>query len=248
MAVMSRDEKLEAIRWFPFFEGIPDRILEPLEGYFIPKQLERGETLWREGNKASNFSFIVEGQIKIFKHRSDSREIILGLFEDGDPIGHVAVFEEMDYPATAEALDDSLVLQIHRSHFLGTLRREPKLMEAVLRNMMVRNFELVRRLHNVTVSSAEQRLALLFDKLAYSCGIRKKLDNGAVVIFVPMPLSRSDLAQLINTRPETAIRLMSKWRDEELVETLDDGFRILKPDELSEIAGAGDDDVAVPCA
>ena len=246
MAALSREEKLEAIRWFPFFEGIPDRVLEPLEGYFIPKRLERGENLWREGKKASNFTFIVEGRVKIFKHRSDGREIILGLFEEDDPIGHIAVFEEIDYPATAEALDDSLVLQIHRSHFLGTLRKEPKLMEAVLRNMMVRNFELVRRLHDVTVSSAEQRLALLFDKLAYSCGVRKQGEDGETRIFVPMPLSRSDLGELINTRVETAIRLMSKWRKAGLVETVDDGFILHDPEELKERAGSEDENITVP--
>ncbi|MFB6374369.1 MAG: Crp/Fnr family transcriptional regulator, partial [Bradymonadaceae bacterium] len=74
----------------PFFEDIPDRVLEPLENYFIPKQLEAGETLWREGEEAANFTFIVEGRIKIVKHRSDGRELIVGLFEDGDPIGHIA--------------------------------------------------------------------------------------------------------------------------------------------------------------
>ena len=82
MAVLSREEKLEAIRWFPFFEGIPERVLEPLESYFIPKQLERGENFWREGDSAANFTFIVEGRVKIVKHRADGRELILGLFED----------------------------------------------------------------------------------------------------------------------------------------------------------------------
>ncbi len=246
MSELDRDEKLEAIRWFPFFDGIPERVLEPLESYFVPKRLEAGESLWREGDEAVNFTFIVEGKIKIVKHRADGRELIVGLFEDGAPIGHIAVFEEIDYPATAMALDETLVLQIHRSHFLGTLREEPSLMEAVLRNMMVRNFELVRRLHDVTVSGAEQRLARLFDRLGYSCGIRKQRDDGSSYVFIPMPLSREDLAQLINTRSETVIRLMSKWRDVDLMVTTDEGFEVNRPDDLEEIAGASDEDPVVP--
>lgn len=243
---MDSEEKLEAIRWFPFFEGIPDRVLEPLESYFIPKRLERSEQLWREGEEAANFTFIVEGQMKIVKQRSDDEELILGLFEDGAPIGHIAVFEEMEYPASAIALEDTLVLQIHRSHFLGTLRQEPSLMEAVLKNLMRRNFELVRRLHDVTVSSAEQRLARLFDRLAYASGVRKQGDADETYIFIPTPLSRKDLAQLINTRSETAIRLMSKWREAGLMETVDDGFELYDPDELEEIAGSVDEDVSLP--
>lgn len=238
MKTFSSSDKLETIRRFPYFGGIPDRVLEPLESYFIPKRLERGDRLWHEGERAVMFTFIAEGRVKVVKMRCDDKELILGLFEGGEPIGHIAVFEERDYPATAVALDDTVVLQIHRSHFLGTLRRESELSEAVVRNLMDRNFELVRRLHDVTVSSAEQRLALLFDKLMYSCGIRKQPDDGDTYVFVPMPLSRAELAQLINTRSETAVRLMSNWRGDDIIETVDEGFEIYKPEELRERSGA----------
>lgn len=238
MSTLDSDRKLRLIREFHFFEGIPERVLEPLEGYFIPKELERGETLWHEGEEAVMFSFIAEGRMKVVKHRCDGKEFILGLFEGGEPIGHIAVFDEMDYPATAEALDDTLVLQIHRSHFLGTLRDEPELMEAVLRNVMARNHELVQRLHDVTISSAEQRLALLFDKLMYTSGMRKRSEEGEMYVFVPTPLSRGELAQLINTRSETVVRMMSEWRDQGICETLDEGFSIYRPAEIRELAGS----------
>lgn len=241
MSTLDSDKKLDLIQRFHYFEGISERILEPLEGYFIPKELERGDSLWYEGEEAVMFTFVAEGRMKVVKNRSDGKEIILGLFEEGEPIGHVAVFDEMDYPASAVALADTLVLQIHRSHFLGTLRDEPDLMEAVLRNVMDRNFQLVQRLHDVTISSAEQRLALLFDKLMYSCGMRKRNEEGDMYVLVPVPLSRGELAQLINTRSETAVRLMSDWRERGLVETVDAGFEVYQPDELRDRAGTGEE-------
>ncbi|MFB6264214.1 MAG: Crp/Fnr family transcriptional regulator [Bradymonadaceae bacterium] len=241
MTIESADEKLEAIQLFPYFYEVSNEILEPLVRFFEVDRYERGDYLWRQGTHAEKFTFIVEGRIKIAKWTSDDEQVVLGLFGEGDPIGHVAVFNEMKYPAEAIAVEDTAVLQIRRKHFLGTLREEPELMEAILRNMMDRNFKLVRRLHDLSVSSAEKRLALLFHKLAYNCGIRRPREDG-LVIEIPVSLSRSDLAQMINTRVETAIRKMSKWRDEGLIETKSDGFIIHDLDRIEELAEPADDD------
>lgn len=247
MKAKKKRDKLEVIRSFPFFGDISNDTLETLAKYFVSKDLEEGERLWRENSQASNFSFIVEGRIKVVKNRRDNKQIICGIFGAGAPIGHIAVFEEMDYPASAVAVSEALVLQIHRSHFLGILRDEPKLMEAVLKNIMGRNFSLIRRLHNVTVSGAEQRLALFFHTLSFSDGIRKKLDNGDMGIHIPVSLSRSDLAQMINTRVETAIRLMSRWREQDLVETESEGFVIKNPEALRQKAQTVGENLSFPC-
>jgi CRP/FNR family transcriptional regulator len=59
-------------------------------------------------------------------------------------------------------------------------------------------------------------------------------EPGGVVI--PMVLSRQEIADLLGTTIETAIRIMSRWQKEGLVETERSGFRIPNPAALSEIA------------
>lgn len=229
-------EKKEAVLSLPMFEDIDRAMLEPLIGHFILKQYERGDILWREGTEAHNFTFIVEGQVKVVKLRNDGRETILGIFDEGDAVGQIAVFQRMDYPATAIALADTVTVDIYRDHFFGTLRRSTELLESLVLAMMRRNRDLVRRVHELTTSNAEQRLAMLFEKLASKMGVRRKLDDGRMAIHVPVPLSRSDIAELINVRVETAIRIMSRWNKEGPVQTGDDGFLIVDPDALEELA------------
>jgi CRP/FNR family transcriptional regulator, nitrogen oxide reductase regulator len=228
--------KLEALSELSIFEGIPRSALEPLASYFIPKRFERGEYLWREGAKASNFSFIIEGQIKISKLRNDGKETILGVFGEDTAVGHLAVYRQIPYPASAIALDDTSVLEIYRGHFYGTVQRSQPLLEALLLNMMRRNEELVHRVHELTLCSAEQRLALLFQKFAESMGRRTKLEDGQWGVFIDVPLSRNDIANLINTRIETAIRLMSKWNKEGPVRTEKRGFTVVDPQRLESMA------------
>ena len=46
-------------------------------------------------------------------------------------------------------------------------------------------------------------------------------------IFVAMPLTRQELADLTGTTIETAIRTMSRWQKDDVVRTEKDGFVIV---------------------
>jgi len=85
-----------------------------------------------------------------------------------------------------------------------------------------------KRLADMT-GSAESRAARLFVTLAERMG--KRRDGG---VFVPLSLSRQELADLLGTTLETAIRLMSRWQKENVVITEKDGFYI--PDMTKVIA------------
>ena len=74
-------------------------------------------------------------------------------------------------------------------------------------------------------------MARLLCKLADEQGVRR--ERG---IFVPVRLTRQELADLCATTIETAIRVMSRWGKEGLVATERDGFLILDPAALELVA------------
>ena len=81
------------------------------------------------------------------------------------------------------------------------------------------------------VGSIEHRMARLFGTLAERVGQKRAGD-----IFVPIHLSRQEIADLAGTTIETAIRIMSRWQKDGLVETEKDGFLIRRMEALREIA------------
>jgi CRP/FNR family transcriptional regulator len=54
--------------------------------------------------------------------------------------------------------------------------------------------------------------------------------------FIPLSLSRQELADMTGTTIETCIRIMSRWGKEEIVRTEKDGFVVLSGSELEAIA------------
>jgi CRP/FNR family transcriptional regulator len=56
-------------------------------------------------------------------------------------------------------------------------------------------------------------------------------------LFIPLALSRQELADMTGTTIETAIRVMSRWAKQGLVATRDDGFVLLDRRRLAALAG-----------
>jgi CRP/FNR family transcriptional regulator len=84
-----------------------------------------------------------------------------------------------------------------------------------------------RRMADMT-GSVEHRMARLLTTLAERTG--QKTKDG---VFIPIALSRQDIADLVGTTIETAIRVMSRWHKEGVVETERKGFRIRDPQALA---------------
>jgi CRP/FNR family transcriptional regulator len=57
-------------------------------------------------------------------------------------------------------------------------------------------------------------------------------------MFIPMPLSRQELADLSGTTIETAIRIMSRWQKDDVLHTEKDGFVVLDRPTLEELAAS----------
>lgn len=228
-----KDMSRAIVRELDLFRELDDSELTALSRFFKMRRYSRGEVLWRQGAPARVFTFIHAGYVKVVMRRSDGREIIVDVLGPGDPIGMTAVYSEVPYNTGSIALNDVKLLAIHRNHFYGTIRRTA-VWELLVKHVMTRNAELLDRLHELTEPSAEQRLAILFVKFASRRGVADSDGRGPHL--VELPLSRRDLCDLINTTVETAIRLMSKWRKEGLVETDKRGFVIHDMVRLAEIA------------
>ena len=67
-------------------------------------------------------------------------------------------------------------------------------------------------------------------------GERMGRSEGSTTL-IPLPLSRQEIADLLGTTLETAIRLMSRWQKESVVVTAKDGFIVPDIAALRNIAG-----------
>jgi CRP-like cAMP-binding protein len=186
---------------------------------------EKGETIFREGDPADRIHFVHIGRVKIVKS-AGTRDVIVEILGPGEPVGAVAVFERRPFPASAVTLEPSGILSIPEREFFALLEKRPEMMRHLLAGLTVRLMMVNKRLADLT-GSAEQRAARLFLTLADRVGL--STPDG---VRIPITLSRQEIADLLGTTLETAIRLMSRWQKEGVVLTEKDGFVIPEPVKL----------------
>lgn len=213
----------------PLFQSLRPAERESLRPLVRLKSYEEGDTIFREGDAAVWFHFILGGRVKIVKATPDGRDMILEIFGAGDPVGALAAYEEREFPASAVALEATTLLSLPRQDFFATLASNPLLARGLLQGLTRRMMELTRKLADRS-SRVEYRIARLFLTL---CGRIGRPEHRGLVI--PLSLSRQEIADLVGTTQETAIRIMSRWNKDSLVLTEDDRFRIPDPKKLEQI-------------
>ncbi|MEO8053937.1 MAG: Crp/Fnr family transcriptional regulator [Acidobacteriota bacterium] len=226
---------MAAIPALPHFDAVPlFQCLKPEERRLLAPvcravAYEKGEEVFREGAPAEDLCFVVLGRVKVVKAGPD-RDVILGLFGPGEPVGAVAVFEGKRFPASAVALEPSTVLRVPERAFFAAIDAHPEMTRSLLQGLMVRQFEITRRLADLS-APVERRIARLLLTLAARMG---RAEGGPVTI--PLALSRLEIAELTGTTVETAIRVMSRWGKDGLVATTPDGFLVNDEAALRKIA------------
>jgi CRP/FNR family transcriptional regulator len=229
IAIMPTAEEL--LRKTPIFSRLspPDR--QAIAETARVREFARGETLFEQDSPSDAFYAIASGRVKIFKMMPNGKDVILEVFGPGDPLGAVAVYMDRPFPASAAAIEDTTCVIIPRAAFFRLIDTQPSLVRGLLLGLTVRLVELTNRLAELTGGRIEPRFARLLLKLASEMG---RHERGGT--FIPLALSRQELADLTGTSIETCIRIMSRWNKDGIVRTEKDGFVVLDRAQLDRIA------------
>lgn len=212
----------EILRKTPVLQRLTPQDLRTVAEAATVRRYEKGQVLFEQDTPSDAFYTIASGRVKIFKMLPTGKDMILEVFGKGDPLGAVAAYTGKPFPASAVALEETVCVVIPRPAFFRLLEAHPSLVRGLLLGMTVRLVELTNRLAELSGSRIEPRLARLFLKLAGDMG---RPERGGT--FIPLALSRQELADMTGTTIETAIRIMSRWNKDAIVHTDKDGFVVL---------------------
>lgn len=236
------DRVLAAVKSLPVFRGLSPEEQRQIAALATVRDYKRGETIWREGDPAEALTLIVRGRVKVIRETAGAGEVILEIFGEGEPVGAIAVYNYMPYPAGAVCLEPAALLSLPRRDYFELLDRHPEVARAIIRELTKLVLALARKVEEMRGQRVEVRIAQLFLTLAERMGSETK---GGVEIRIH--LTRQEVADLVGTTVESAIRVLSRWGRERLVITGENRFVIPSRERLQTVVegSAGGDDPEV---
>ncbi len=217
-----------------YYQGHPERTdhcdVECLKKGYERMEFQKGHLLFREGNSSWGLYYICEGKLKLFKDSSDGKEQIIRIATSGDFVGYSALLHDVKYNISATVLEDVVLNFIPRQNFLEIFQKEPKVAQFFTDLLCQDVMEMEQRLLNQAYRPVRGRLAealLTLDQL-YE---KENSDEESLI-----SLSRQDLASLLGAAKETVIRLLSEFKEEEMITTYGQIISVLNPYKLKQIS------------
>ena len=117
----------------PLFAALDEEAAESLRATMTDIRVEKGDTLFQEGEPGDRLFVILDGKIKLGASSSDGRETLLGVLGPGEMFGELSLFDPGPRTSTATALTPAQLIGLGHDDLMPWLRGRPEVARALLR-------------------------------------------------------------------------------------------------------------------
>lgn len=217
---LALDTTVKLLQKIPIFAELSERALSSLAQQTTTERFERDAVVFFQGDPCDRIWLVHQGQVKIVYHEEDGREIILEIISAGEAFGGAVLFFP-SHPATAKAIEDSLLVSFTSEAYSQFLKNNPEVSLKLLHMLGKRHLSMLN-MQILAGERVERRMAHILLKLAVRLG-RPEQEG----LMITIPLSRQDLADMSCTTLETAIRTISRFAHDGLVSTQRGGYILI---------------------
>jgi len=185
------------------FQDLCDDTISKIEEFTTYIKLSKDNILFYEGDESKYLYLLSSGIIKLYKTASNDKEIVMKYFHSNELIAEVANFEEIPYPATAQAFSPCEVIKIDFAKLKDIIYQNPKLSFMIQTSLIkkIRNLEKLVSLH--VVLDSKERIA------KYLCEHTEDFFNTKNIM----------VAEILNISPETLSRMLRVFKDDGLIDS-----------------------------
>ncbi len=191
---------------------------------------KKGQLIFFEGNKPNGMFCVNSGKVKIFQVGEEGKEQIVRLAKEGDILGYRSLISGESYTSSASVLEDATVCFIPKKTFLDLLQADSELSTRMMQLLSKDLREAERRMVGLAQKPVRERMAETILMLKEFYSVDKKDQT------IKATLSREDIANIVGTATETAIRILSDFKSEELIDLSGKKIKILNHPGLVKVA------------
>lgn len=198
------------------------------EKYLSAKQslhFSKGAVIFEDGETPHGVFFLNKGIAKLSKQGVYGKDQILRFIKDGDLIGYRSILCGEDFQAKAEAMTEIEATFVPADIFLHLLEMVPQLSFVMLQKIAFEWGESSNTITFLAQKTVRERLAEILLLLEQKLGTDPEG-------FIKISLTREEIANIIGTATESAIRLISEFKHDKLIAVESRNIKILDREKL----------------
>lgn len=212
------------------FQTLTDEEMLLLENNLVVVNYKKGEILCKQATLASHIMYICNGLVKIYME-SEAGSLILKVLPAGNLIGLSALLDNNNvFRYSAYAYQDCKLRLIDIRIFKQLIRQNNDFANQVINLLCENQIQTQTRFFAFTQKQSFGRIA---DTLMCLSNNIFKTD-----VF-ELPLSRKELAELTGLTSESVIRILSKFKSDQVIEIDGKIFKIINKEKLQQISEYG---------
>lgn len=176
--------------------------------------------IYREGEIPLKLYLIESGKVKTQRISENGKELITGIYSDGDYFGYESLLTNNKYADSARTMVDSKLITIQKDDFEKIIYSNHEIAK-----------KFIQMLSNKVVDKEERLVQLAYDTLRQRTAealitLLEKFNLNDEQLF-ELKISREEIANIIGTATESAIRVISDFKDDGIL-NIESGKIIVK--------------------
>ncbi|WP_456343074.1 Crp/Fnr family transcriptional regulator [Thermovibrio sp.] len=213
---------MEFLREIPLFSELNQKQLEEIALISVVKRYSKNNIIFTPSQKGEYFFILKRGKVKVYK-TSKGKEQIIRIFDKPTLFGEAASFTGKNFPAWAEAIEESEIVLIPRKGFIELMKRDPEIGMKFMSVMAQRLMYLTSVIESLSLKSALSKIA------SY---ILRKFEEGRDEV----EFSTNIAAMELGLTKETVSRMLGKLKELGIIEKSRNKVKVKNPQALRELS------------
>ncbi len=215
----------QILRSHHLFEPLSEEQMDELMSTGQLLNVDKGAPLFRQGEPATAFYFVISGSVKIYRLTPDGQEKVFDVIGERQAFAEaMMLMDTPNYVACAEAIGPTQLYKLSCHTYMQLLLNNNRLAFALIGRLSVRLHQRLNEIETLSLKNATHRVVRYL--------LTQMTQLQTTVSSFELPMAKQLIAGHLSIQPETFSRIIRRLTDEHIISQDGRLISVLDPQRL----------------
>ncbi len=215
----------QILRSHHLFEPLSEEQMDELMSTSQLLNVDKGAPLFRQGDPATAFYFVISGSVKIYRLTPDGQEKVFDVIGERQAFAEaMMLMDTPNYVACAEAIGPTQLYKLSSHTYMQLLLNNNRLAFALIGRLSVRLHQRLNEIETLSLKNATHRVVRYL--------LTQMTPLQTTVTSFELPMAKQLIAGHLSIQPETFSRIIRRLTDEHIISQDGRLISVLDPQRL----------------